>query len=121
MSRFLPRWTASSGVSFAALSLALLLLIVFIRAPHRRIPSSLFVADGFGYYIYLPPLVIDGDLELSNQLLHQEDQPDQPWYRIVPQTGRPSNCFQIGCAVLWAPFFLASHLVVTSLNRVGVD
>jgi hypothetical protein len=97
---------------------ALLLLIVAARARYRQ-SGALFVSDGFGYYIYLPSLIIDGDLDLSNQLAHQAEQPDQQWYRVSPTTGRPGNAFQVGCALLWSPFFLAAHLVVTALTALG--
>lgn len=120
ISRIVPQRTVLYEGMFAALSLALLLLLICVRAPHRQIPSSLFVSDGFGYYIYLPSLIIDGDLDLSNQLSYQSHQPDQVWYRIVPSTGRPGNVFQVGCALLWAPFFLVSHLAVIILNYVGM-
>ncbi len=67
-----PFWSVRSRQwLFAALSTILLLAIVFARAPFREIPDSLFVSDGFGDDIYLPSFFIDGDLEFSNQLLHQ--------------------------------------------------
>ena len=106
-------------VAFVCLGFCLLLALAFARAPYRQIPSSLFVSDGFGYYIYLPSLVIDGDLDLSNQLAHQAEQPDQKWYEHVEATQRPGNCFQVGCAVLWAPFFLAAHGTCLALSAAG--
>lgn len=105
-------------VSSAAL---VLLAIAYGRASHRKIPSSLFVGDGFGYYIYLPSLIIDGDLDLSNQLAHQDQQAEQRWYRLVPRTGRRGNCFQVGCAVLWSPFFVLAHAMVLTLNAFGAS
>ena len=47
----------------AIVALLFLLVIVFARAPLRQIPDALFVSDGFGYYIYLPSLILDGDLD----------------------------------------------------------
>lgn len=108
-------------IAFVSLGFCLLLALAFARAPFRRIPSSLFVSDGFGYYIYLPSVVIDGDLDLSNQLKRQPEQPDQKWYEFVETTQRQGNCFQVGCAVLWAPFFLAAHGACLLLHAGGRD
>ena len=98
----------------------LLLVIIVARSPFRAVPDSLFVGDGFGYYIYLPSVVLDGDVHLANQLTHQPDQPDQQWYAYVEKTDRPGNCFQVGCAVLWSPFFLLSHAAILCLNQFGM-
>jgi hypothetical protein len=102
------------------LALALLLAIVVLRAPYRR-PGDLFVADGFGYYMYLPSLFIDGDLDFTNQLAHQPGQDQLPFYRTVDRTGLVANPFPVGAAVLWMPFFLATHLVVQGLCALGFD
>ncbi len=115
------RVPASWKILLGAASLLLLLAIVFARAPYRQQPGTLFVCDGFGYYIYLPSLVIDGDLDLANQLIHQPDQVDQRWYEVNPVTQRRGNCFQVGCAVLWLPFFLLAHGAVTALNALGLN
>lgn len=96
----------------------LLLAIALARVPHRQ-NGALFVSDGFGYYIYLPSLIIDGDLNLSNQIARQPDQEDQEFYRISPATGLRGNPFQIGCALFWSPFFLAACAVAKSLSALG--
>lgn len=101
--------------------MALLLAIVFLRAPHRQIRDALFVGDGFGYYIYLPSLVIDHDLDLSNQIQHQPAQTQHWTFEIVPQTGKPGNVFQVGPALLWFPFFMLAHVALTLLHFLGMQ
>jgi len=102
-------------------ALALLLAIVSVRSPFRELPNSLFVSDGFGYYIYLPSIVIDGDLDLANQIAHQPDQPDHWTFAKSPVTGKVGNIFQIGPAILWAPFFLCAHFLLSALNVFGFE
>jgi hypothetical protein len=108
-----------SLVALAA-ALGLLLMIVAARAPNRK-PGALFVSDGFGYYIYLPSVIIDGDLDLTNQIAHQSDQQEHDFYRVNPATGLPGNPFQVGCALLWSPFFLAAHAISRSLSALGFN
>jgi hypothetical protein len=124
----LDRWPATAPqrlawrcILFVGAAYGLLLLVALARAPHRQQWDALFVSDGFGYYIYLPSLILDGDLDLSNQLRRQPDQLEQPWYQPVSQTGLRENVFQVGCAVLWLPFFLAAHAAVLALNALGAS
>lgn len=98
---------------------AALLVIVFARAPMRQIPDALFVSDGFGYYIYLPSLVIDHDLDLSNQLGRVPFEASKSYFDRIEATGLRANPFPIGPAVLWLPFFLAAHAAVTVLRMFG--
>ena len=94
--------------------------IAFARAPKRQTPGALFVGDGFGYYIYLPSLIIDRDLDLANQIAHQPQQFEHWTFAPVPATGKLGNIFQIGPALLWLPFFVSAHLLVLALHVVGM-
>lgn len=105
-------------VLLACGSFGLLLAIALARTPHRQ-NGALFVSDGFGYYIYLPSIIIDGDLDLSNQIAHQPDQESQGFYRISPATGLRGNPFQVGCALFWSPFFLAARAAAKGLSLMG--
>jgi hypothetical protein len=104
----------------ATIAFALLLAIVFARAPHRETPGALFVGDGFGYYMYLPSLVIDGDLDLTNQIAYHPQQFEHWTFAPVPRTGRLGNIFQVGPALVWLPIFLAAHGVVLAFRLFGV-
>lgn len=62
-------------------------------------------ADAAYYYAYLPSLVLDGDLDFTNQYRVTGN-----WYRLGPApTGRPGNVFGIGPAVFELPAFVVGH------------
>lgn len=71
---------------------------------HHGVPE-LFVADAYYYYSYLPSWWIDGDLDLTNQFLHRPEEAAL-YGRLPTLTGRPSNPFSIGMAVMLSPAFL---------------
>jgi hypothetical protein len=101
-------------------SVGLLLGIAWARAPFRGLPEALFVCDGFGYYMYLPSIVIDGDLDFANEIAAHPGQLDHTFYQVVPATGLPANPFPVGCAVIWAPVFLLAHLFWSVLHYLGL-
>lgn len=107
------------GLRQTVVAFALLLAVVFVRAPMRAIPDALFLSDGFGYYIYLPSLVIDRDLDLGNQLAHVPYEAQKSYFNEVPKTGLRADPFPIGPAVLWLPFFLVGHLAAVVLRALG--
>ena len=59
------------------------------------------VADGVGYYAPLASLLIDGDLDLRNEVAHLNRAYLQAAY-VTPE-GRLGNPFPVGPAVLWSP------------------
>ncbi len=68
--------------------------------------------DGIGYFVYLRSIVMDGDLDFTNEFAHYSTE-----YTIVgynPQTGHPVTGIPPGCAVLWAPFYLVAHGITLS-------
>lgn len=105
-------------ILFLSLSFLLLFVIIIGRHPFRK-THSLFVSDGFGYYIYLPSIFIDKDLDLENQIKHQPSQLNHWTFAYSSHTKKRGNIFQVGCAVLWAPFFLCAHSLVLFLNKLG--
>jgi hypothetical protein len=111
---------ARVGVWQSAAAFALLLALVFARAPLRKIPDALFVSDGFGYYLYLPSFVIDHDLDFSNQLGHVPYEASKSYFNEVAKTGLRADPFPVGAAVLWLPFFVLGHAVVIVLRAIGV-
>jgi hypothetical protein len=78
-------------------------------------------ADEIEYFSHLRSFVFDGDLDFTNEYEH--------FYRANPQglaafkatfldlrepkTNRPINFAPIGAAVVWSPFYLAAHTLVT--------
>jgi hypothetical protein len=102
-----------------AIALALLVLIAFARAPYTRIPSALFVSDGFGYYVYLPSALIDRDLDLSNQVGRIPYEGSKQFFKVSPKTGFKTNQFPIGSALFWLPFFAVGDWAVLLLGSMG--
>jgi hypothetical protein len=101
--------------------MVLVVAIALIRAPYTRIPDALFVSDGFGYYVYLPSIVIDHDLDLSNQITRIPYEGEKRFFQESDQTGRRTNQFPSGSALVWLPFFLVADLAVVGVKAIGVS
>src|SRR5262245_48747711 len=72
-------------------------------------------ADAAYYYAYLPSLVLDGDLDFTNQY-----RVTQNWYRLGPTPlGRPGNVFGIGPAVFALPAFVVGHGLAIATGARG--
>jgi hypothetical protein len=69
--------------------------------------------DSVFYYIYLPSVLIDGDVDFENNLL---DVYGYGFKIIRTPSGLADNVFSIGPAILWSPFFLLAH-IVTLISR----
>lgn len=115
-------WYKTSSICWlVVIGLGLVAGLAFLRAPFTRVPDALFVSDGFGYYVYLPSIVIDGDLDLSNQVRRLPYEGGKAFFKVSEATGRTTDQFPIGCALMWTPFFLGADLVVRSLRASGLD
>jgi len=72
-------------------------------------------ADAAYYYAYLPTIVLDGDLDFTNQYVITKN-----WYRFGnTATGRPNNVFGIGPAVFQLPAFLLGHAIARITGSRG--
>lgn len=109
-----------SSTLIVLIGLALVTGLAFARAPFTRVPDALFVSDGFGYYLYLPSLWIDGDLDLANQTTRLPYEGSKAFFKVSESTGRTTNQFPVGCALLWSPFFVVADAAVVGLRMVGV-
>ncbi len=70
-------------------------------------------ADSAYYYVYLPSLFLDGDLDFANQY-----QVTRNWYRLRPTAlDRPGNVFGIGPAIYQAPAFLVGHAIAIAKDE----
>ncbi|MBA2539489.1 MAG: hypothetical protein H0V17_07640, partial [Deltaproteobacteria bacterium] len=64
-------------------------------------------ADASYYYVYLPSLVLDGDLDFTNQYAVTKN-----YYRWgKTPIGRPANPFGIGPAIFQLPVFVVGHAI----------
>ncbi|NTU70939.1 MAG: hypothetical protein HGB10_03845 [Coriobacteriia bacterium] len=93
-----------------------------IRNLHYKIES-----DGKYYYQFLVSAVGDGDLDFTDDYRA----PRYPWmeqdvdhyllrYELSPVSGRPSNPFSVGPAILWLPFALITKVAASILIAIGV-
>jgi len=99
-------------ISFGVL---IFILLVFITLRLSFHPTRILSYDVFGYYLYLPSLVIHNDPGLHdiswvNQV--NEQYPASPSLYQISKTsaGNWVIRFNLGMALLYAPFFLVGHL-----------
>ena len=97
-------------------------LTIFPRA-HGRIITG----DTIQYYAYLRSIVIDGDVDFTNDyrlLYAPSDNADgtanNVWLTSRTPTGRATNLMSIGPAILWAPAFLTTYAALAVLRVVGI-
>jgi hypothetical protein len=86
-------------------------------------PFDLVVSDGRFYYAYLPSVVIDGDLDFSNQISeHWGSDFDAHLLDDRTPSGLVRNKYPIGFALTLAPAFLLGHLVaLLSWGHIAAD
>lgn len=103
------RWSWGHKILLMIFIISMLLLFV------PRIHS-----DGRGYYAYVRSLVIDHDLDFSNEFYVFTDDPSGlPPRDVRTATGYIQNPWSVGPAVLWIPFFLLAHLSTSLLKLMG--
>jgi hypothetical protein len=102
------RHPTSRYAVYALVGLLLLLLAVVATSCKRQF--DFIVSDGRYYYVYLSSLVIDGDLDFSNQMREHwgNDYCPDP-NKHVTQRGLVANIYPIGVALTLAPSFLVGH------------
>ncbi len=109
----------------AVLALTAACLIAFCATlPLPRVDHELIGSDGIRYYVYLPSLLIDGDLDLTDEYQHfYRSEPLTVRHLLADQTatGLPANRFGIGPAILWSPHFIIAHLLALLLRVFGLD
>src|SRR5439155_10886457 len=88
---------------------ALVLFALCTQVRLRSNDTELLVGDGYYYYAYLPAWFVDHHLDLTAAYRHRPDEA-AGWGHRPTATGRPSNPFGIGMAVLLSPAFLLARL-----------
>jgi len=107
-----PAIFADRRASYAVLVSLLIVQMLWLRWMGVLALSNMRVGgvDPIGYYVYLPSLIFDHDLDFADEYAHFQGvgdaSPDQP----RTATGKMPNPFAIGVAILWLPFFLVGHL-----------
>ncbi|HEY6042338.1 MAG TPA: hypothetical protein VIX58_09415, partial [Anaerolineae bacterium] len=107
---------------FAIFLLAFAVSIFFIPKRYGR----LIVGDGIYYYVYLRSLVLDHDLDFTNDYtLYQEFNNEDPFKKAEmlelhkTPLGLPANWFSVGPAFLWSPVFVPTRAFITLANAFG--
>src|SRR5258708_3599638 len=141
-STFVPRQTAITATSkwsrlaassgyWKALIILFLLALPFL---HWEVEG-----DGIGYYAHLRSPLIDHNLAYATdwkdphsieRLAYAMDWKDphevdrkvmkHVWENPVRRPGHVPNYFSVGPAILWSPFVASTHVVVLTLNHLGV-
>jgi len=93
--------------------------ISFVSSPT---PGQIYGLDDTYYFIYLPSLVVDGDLDFANQIeAFRSRRPDAVLNRVpVGADGRVVNWYGIGYALLSLPFFLLGFPITFLARLFGV-
>ena len=111
--------------ALAILALTAACLVIFgATLPLPRVDDQLVGSDGVKYYVYLPSVLIDGDLDFTDEYQHfYRTHPETADYLVadLTPTGIPANRFGIGPAILWSPFFLAAHLLAMLFAALGFE
>ncbi len=90
--------------------------IWFFAGTDGRGRTARLAADAEYYHAYLPTLVLDRDLDFTNQYAITKN-----WYRFgKTELGRPGNVFGIGPALFELPAFLVGH-VAARVSDVRAD
>jgi hypothetical protein len=97
-------------------ALGLFSLFLAITSEMTRPEFRFSVSDARGYYAYLPSVVIDRDLDLSNQF-SLDDWREGPIEQRTP-TGLVNGKYPVGVSVSLAPEFLVAHAMATVFYAV---
>lgn len=90
-------------VGFAALLVVVYIAGILTTTGTR---GPLVQGDGRSYFVYLPSLVLDGDVDLQNQFAVLQPEGDTAFPFGVGYQGRARNPFPIAPAILWLPGYV---------------
>jgi hypothetical protein len=86
--------------------------MAFGKSALRGQQFDLPISDGRYYYAYLPSVVIDGDLDFTNQVLEHWGPDFRPeLLENRTETGQVRNKYSIGLALTLLPGFLVGHII----------
>src|SRR5581483_10795955 len=93
--------------------------LLFVRVAVLWAPGYSYLgptgADRVFYYAYVRSLVIDRDLDLSNEIAMRP-----PSTGLISQDGKPLNKYPIGTPLLSLPLYALTHLLVVTSNGLGL-
>lgn len=112
-----------SPAAAIALFTGLCLLAFWLSAFIVRPDGSFLGSDGTQYYAYLPSILLDGDLDFSDDFTRlMAGEPEKLAYFLENRTprGLVFNTWSIGPAILWTPIFLLIHGFLHMVRLLGV-
>jgi hypothetical protein len=121
---FLQRWDDPASRRriyrlLAVLYFALGWLVAGGKALQRHEQIDFVLRDAEGYYIYLPSLLISGDLNFTKQLLVHSAIQDVNRNAFDSVLGGQRDKYPIGTALTLAPAFLVGHVVALGLSHLS--
>ncbi len=85
-------------------------------------------SDAVEYFSYLHSILFDGDVDFENEYRHfyDEDPEGRAGFKETfldrsTATGLKLNFGPMGSAVLWAPFYVATHVVLITAQAFGAE
>jgi hypothetical protein len=104
-------------ITVAALCFVMSIYLAAMNAELSGGPINLIVSDGRGYYVYLPSLMFDNDLDFANQVRERWDDEFDPWYlTLVTPKGQVAGLYSAGMAMSLSPAFVAAHALSVPLH-----
>lgn len=100
--------------------LIILMCIFLISWGYSFSEKIIIDGDGVGYYSYIRSVIMDYDLDFTNEFLFLKSWKSElpyPWDQTA--TNYVPNPYSIGPAILWSPFFLAALICAKFLNIIG--
>jgi hypothetical protein len=102
--------------------ICLLFVLAYVAAQvwFPKPPARVIDGDALGYYAWLRSVVVDGDIDFSNDYRLLTDELAEDSEELTPTiTGLVPNKWPPGSALLWAPLFLTVGLCISVLNLAG--
>ena len=111
--RRLLSWVGERPIAVLSALFIVCVAVFLVTIPLPRVDDLLIGSDGILYYHYVHSLVIDGDLDFTNEYLHFNGPNGVP---APTPAGLPPNRMSIGMGIVWLPFFLAAHALAWLLG-----
>jgi len=106
----------------AAVTVLLALVYLLGTGYSSGLSKPLVQGDARSYFAYLPSIVLDGDLDLTNQFEVLRPEGGDPRYPFgVGANGYAANPFPVGPALLWLPGYLVGLGLDTAADAMGWD
>jgi len=97
----------------------LLLILIEIVFTIFLLSPSIHGTDGVSNFVYLRSLVVDHNIDFTNEYEYFDNTKDYPFKFKdlgVTQTGKPVNRYGIGSSILWSPFYITVYNIRAILN-----